>query len=116
MRKLNTQDVFKLARLIKKANLKDDIKNLFEKSQRMEGDKDVRQKELGFETALVIIEKTADEGVENEFYSLLAGIAEKTSDDIKTLSIEAMIELFIQVAKENNVVTFFKVAYQSAKK
>jgi len=116
MRKLNTQDVFKLARFIKKANLKEDLKLIFEKSQGMDGDTDSKQTELGIDMVLAIIEKAGDEIVEAEFYSLLAGVAEKTPEDIKNLSLEALAELFIQIKNENNVIVFFKAACQSAKK
>ena len=108
-----------MARFIKKADLKGTILSFFEKGQNLNADeksKDFKAKELGVEAALTVIEKAADEGMENEFYALIAGVAEKTPEDIKNMSIEALLEAFGQIAKENNLAVFFKAAYQSAEK
>lgn len=118
MRKINTSDVFKLARIVRKANMKEEVKKIF--SQITEAKKDDSkniddvQREVGMEMIAYLIEACGDELVEKDIYGLLAGISEKKESDIKNQSIDATIEMLKQIAKENDIQNFFSVAVKSA--
>lgn len=117
MRKLITADVFKMARIIRKANAKEEIKKIFSQISEAKKDKkkniDDVQREAGMEFIAFLVESCGNEEVEKALYELLAGVAEKTSDEIKTQSIDATINLVKQIAKENDLQNFFSVALKS---
>jgi hypothetical protein len=106
MRKLQTHDVFKLARIIKHAHLKESISQ-FIKRGKEEG---ANTEEIGIDVFMMIIESCGDAKLEDLLYDLLAGIAEKKQDEIKTQSLDTTIKQIQEIIKENNIVTFFNTA------
>lgn len=118
MRKIITSDVFKMARIIRKANAKEEMIKVFSKMEELKGDEsktleDVK-KEVGMEIVAYLIESCGDEEVEKLLYNLLSGIAEKKENDIKNQSLDTTIEMLKQIAKENDLQNFFSVAVKSA--
>lgn len=116
MRKINTSDVFKMARIIRKANAKQEIKDIFAKvTEAKENGEELEtvQKEAGMECIAFIIDACGNEDVEKAVYSLLAGIAEKKDEEIKEQPIQATIDLLKAIAKENDLNNFLSVAVGS---
>lgn len=116
MRKLITRDVFKMARIIHKANAKEEIKQIFQKvadAKDSGADVETMQREAGMEVIAFIIDACGNEDVEKAIYDLIAGIAEKDADAIKNQSLDATIELLKAIAKENDIQNFFSVAVKS---
>lgn len=110
MRKIQTQDVFKLARIIKSADLKNEISNAIEQiNAGSKKDKNLSEK-VGVRVFLTIVEGCADVKTEEQIYELIGGIAEIPASDIKTQSLDATIELIKKIASENNMVNFFSTA------
>lgn len=118
MRKIITADVFKMARIIRKANAKEEIIKIFSKIDKAKKDDSKKiedvQKEIGMEIIAYLIESCGDEEVEKLLYNLLSGIAEKKEADIKNQSFETTIEMLKEIAKENNLQNFFSSAVKSA--
>lgn len=117
MRKLQTQDVFKMARIIKAANLKEEIKRAIEganlkgsldQSGIDQNDKVVEK--VGMDVFFTVLEACGDHTVEKLFYDFLAGITEKSEEDIRTMSLDGMAEAVKQIIRENNMSVFFKAA------
>lgn len=115
MRHLNTEDVFKTARLLKYSGLKDTLFEKFEEAKSF-GTLDVndpRVKAFGLDVFFVIIDSLAENKVEGQFYELMAGICEKTVEDIKTQSFNDTWEDLKRIATENDLKTFFAFVSKS---
>ena len=110
MRKIQTQDVFKLARIIKNADLRAEISNAIEQiNAGGKKDKNLSEK-VGIRVFLTIVEGCSDAKTEDMIYELIGGIAEIPADEIKTQSLEATISIIKKIASENNMVNFFSTA------
>lgn len=131
MRKLITSDVFKMARIIKAAQVKDAIADIFESTKGVnagiletdsEEVKEEKRKALadkqeaaGFEAIMTVFEACSTEKLENMLYELFGGITEKKPEDIARQSLETTIADIKTIVKENNIVNFFKQAGQLTK-
>ena len=101
MRKINTEDVFKMARLMKNGNILQAVKNAY-----LEGRKeDADAQQIGIGTVMDIMCSCTDARVESQFYELLGGICE-----IKTQSLEATVEDIRKIFQENNILNFLDSA------
>lgn len=106
MRKINTADVFKMARLMKGTNLTESIKKAY-----MDGkEENANTEEIGMNAIMDIIGSCSDGGTEKKFYELLAGISEKTVDQIMDQSLETTVADIKRICEENNIVNFLRSA------
>lgn len=110
MRKINTSDVFKCARIIKNANMKDELAEIYNKFSIVEGD-DANIEKAGIQIVLCVIGGCSDERQEKAIYELIGGIIGKDAQLISDQTIEDTIDDIKKIAKENNLVNFFKSAY-----
>jgi predicted dinucleotide-utilizing enzyme len=113
MRKLNTQDLFNFTKVMKAANLKEELQPLFLKGKDIKNNTDTNEddiKQIGIEAILTVIEASGNAGVEDKVYKFLSGPFEMDEKSIAELSIEALFEKFEQLASENNISIFFKRA------
>lgn len=126
MRAINTSDVFKLARLIKSADIKDVLLDAMTKGQNMEPDiaeddpeeikeqklKDfnLKQDEFGLSVILDILYGCVDSKQEKAIYELLAGITEKSAKEIEAQPFNDTVEDIKQILAENDVMAFFRSA------
>lgn len=108
MRKITTRDVCKLARIMKKSNVEDNIARAVEE---MEGSKGKKISEkAGIKIMLVLFESVGDPEVEDMIYDLFGGIAEIEPQRIADMPFEETLELFKQINEQNNLKAFFKAA------
>lgn len=108
MRKITTRDVCKLARIMKKSNVEDNIARAVEE---MEGSKAKKISEkAGIKIMLVLFESVGDPEVEDMIYDLFGGIAEIEPQRIADMPFEETLELFKQINEQNNLKAFFKAA------
>ena len=107
MRKINTGDIFKAARLIKVANLKDRIIEIYKEKQ----DKDIEA--VGLDIIFTLIESCSNKEVENIFYEFLSGILETEINSLKEMELKNLINNLQRIAKDNDLTYFFKLATQS---
>ncbi len=112
MRKINTEDVFKMARIIKNTSITGNIKEAFSKGKKE--DADVEQ--IGIDIFMDIVCSCADESIEKKFYDLIGGITEKKPEDIKKQSLETTIDDIKRICEENNILNFFKSAAKLSSK
>lgn len=106
MRKLNTGDAFKMARLMKSGNIIGAVKEAFANG-RKEGADD---EQVGMDFMVDVLCVCAEEETETQIYDLLAGICEKKPDEIRDQSLEATAEDIRRIIQENNIVNFFRSA------
>ena len=131
MRKLITSDVFKMARIIKEAKVKDAIAQIFEKTrkekivisesdneeERAKKEKEIEEKKeaAGFNAIMTVFEACATEKLEKLLYDFMAGIVEKKSEEIANQSLETTISEIKEIVRENNIADFFEKAGQLTK-
>lgn len=123
MRKINTGDVFKLARIIKTTEVKEDIINIYTDSKKMKEETaevatpeqmkeqaEAVQEKIGVKIFFTIFEKCTDVKTEKLIYELIGGIAEKKPAEIENMPLDEMLELLSKIVKENNIRNFFNTA------
>ena len=123
MRKINTGDVFKLARIIKATGAKEEIFNIYSESRKVKEELETEvsqesatekteavQEKIGIKIFFVIFDNCSDEKVEKLVYKLIGGIAEMKETEIEKMPLDEMIKLLGDIAKENNIVNFFDSA------
>lgn len=102
MKKLTGKHVFAMAKIIKAANLKEELGEIIAKSQ---GEQNIEK--IGIEGMMAVITACGNDQVEQRVYELLDDVFEaKTAD----MSLEAIALNFKQLAQENNLMSFFKSA------
>jgi hypothetical protein len=106
MRKLNTGDVFKMARLMKSSDILGIIKESFAKGK--EEGADARQVGIDFISDVLCI--CSEERTEAQLYDLLGGVCEKKPDEIRDQSLETTVADIMRIIEENNVLNFLKSA------
>lgn len=107
MRKINTQDVFKLARVMKKGKMSQSIAEAIEGIDVSEGE--ITEK-AGIRIFLALFESAGDAEIESMIYELIGGIAEVEPKTIAQQDFEKTIEMFKEISENNNLIYFFKQA------
>ena len=103
MKKLTGKHVFAMAKIIKAANLKEELGEVIAKAQSQE----ISTEKVGIEGLMTVINACGDDKVEQRVYDLLDDVFEaKTAD----MSLEVIAANFKQLATENNLMSFFKSA------
>lgn len=110
MRKINTSDVFKMARILKKGNVEENIANAVGEFTESKGKK-ITEK-MGIKIMLVLFESCGEPEVENMIYELFGGIAEVDPKAIAEQPFEDTMKMFKEISENNNLGVFFKQASQ----
>jgi len=103
MRKLQSSDLFATLRVIKKANLKEEIKPIIKKAS--EGEMDL--KDVGIEGMLGVVEILTEKKAEKAIYEVLAGPFEITVDEVEKMDLIELAENLETLAQENDLKRFF---------
>ena len=106
MRKINTGDVFKMARLLKNGNVISIVRNAYEEGRKEDADGG----RVGMDVVMEVLASCTDAGCEAQVYDILAGICEKTEEEIKNQSLECTVGEIKKICTENNIVNFLKSA------
>lgn len=106
MRKLNTGDVFKMARILKNGNIMQNIRDAFVTGKSENAD----SQQIGMDLIMNVLCSCSDTRVEDQIYELLGGVCEKKPEDIKNQSLEKTIEDIKKICEENNISNFLKSA------
>lgn len=114
MRKLQTQDVFKTARIIKTANIREDVQQAFKDGLKVqdaeEKEKEKAMSEIGINVFMQILEACGDPKLEEQVYDLLGGVFESSPEDVKQLSLDVLIENVKKIMEQNDIVNFLRTA------
>lgn len=111
MRKINTSDVFKFSRIIKKSNVKENIAKAIDEIDAKNNKAKITEK-AGIKVMIALFESCGEPGVESLIYDLIGGIAEIDPDTIAEQPFEDTFEILKQISRENNMMNFFKQASQ----
>ena len=109
MRKIQTQDVFKLARIIRLSGAKDELTEALKASTSSE-----LSSGAGLDLMMSLISACGNEEVENALYALIGGIAEAKPDEIMTMDLDELGALLKDISEQNNLSRFFDLAVKSA--
>ncbi len=110
MRKLNIKDAFTLARIIKKADIKEEIADFANRIAVKKNGKDetVNTEAVGLEFVITLITSLSNKETEQEFYALLADIrGDITADEVSKLSIPEVLGNVKTIIRENDIKSFF---------
>lgn len=110
MRKINTADLVKCARIIKRAGLKQEIENIIEQSKSIKMDDEKAVEKMGIDIILSLIFSCCEENVVCMIYELIAEINQSSADDIPMLELDELTRIITEISKQNNLVNFFKQA------
>jgi hypothetical protein len=113
VRKLNTGDLFKMAKIIKYAKINEEIESILTEAKDTENEES--KKELGVKLFGAIITGCGNENVDAKFYDLIAGITDKTVKDIENMELETLFNICKEIVKTNDIARFFKSAGQLTK-
>ncbi|MGN0179576.1 MAG: hypothetical protein ACI4DY_09070 [Monoglobaceae bacterium] len=98
MRKLNTSDLFKFLRIMRKAKIDKEIHDLISSM----GD-EADEREVGIKAVIGAIMSVPD--AECEIYDFIGGVAER--DDIAELPLNEFFNILSEIARENDLKSFF---------
>lgn len=110
MRKLSIKDAFALARIIKKADIKEEIADFANRIAAKKNGKDetVNTEAVGLEFVVTLLTSLSNKETEQEFYTLLADIREDiTAEEVSKLSIPEVLGDVKTIIKENDIKSFF---------
>jgi hypothetical protein len=116
LRKFEFGDLPKLSKILKKMEIKEDLKGLFSMPgvSKKDSEKEKERKgklaeEMGAEFGATTIVNLYM--AETEIYELIAGLTNLSVDDIKKMSIDDMVKMFTEFGKSaGSLVSFFKSA------
>lgn len=104
MRKLITSDVFNMLRIIKKSNLKEELRPYF----RLAAEGTLNIQDIGIETILGLMEIMSEQRSEDAIYEFLAGPFAMNPEEVAKLDLDTLVNLLSQLAKENDLKVFMK--------
>ena len=110
MRKLKTSDIPAFCRGLKQLGIKEQIREIAQKSDNMEEAWD-----YGFDLIWSLFDMATEKQGETTIYELLSGPFEMEPDAIRDMDMSEFIDSCKQLAAENNLRDFFKFAAQSMK-
>ena len=113
MRKLNTADVFAVARVIRASGMRDQllpiIQKAAEETKAAEDKKamDAILSRIGINGFLTVLEALAEQKSEAAIYEVLAGPMECSAEDVEKMPLEDLLPMLRQLAEENRLKDFF---------
>lgn len=121
MRKINTGDVFKMARLLKNANVMDAVKDAYTAAKKEDMAEDAHKGDaekgsIWVDAAMKVLASCTSQQAEEQFYDLMAGICENKPEDIRNRPLDGLIEDIRRICEENNVANFLRSASDFAEK
>lgn len=103
MRKLRTTDYFAAMRIIRSADLREELKPVI----KMGAEGKIDMTDLGIEGFLYLIEATGSPKVEKAFYDFISGPFECEPEDVAQMELTEFSECLKEFAEENSLKNFF---------
>jgi len=102
MRKLKTTDLFEAMRLIKKANLREELRPIIIQA----ANSNLAIEEVGIDGMLGVIEILSGKKAEQGLYDFLAGPFEMEPAEVSDLPINDLLDNLTTLSQENNLTNF----------
>ena len=103
MRKLNTSDVFALARVVRASGIRDELRPLIKRA----AESDAPVEDVGIDGLLTVMETLAEHKAERAIYEVLAGPFEMSADDVAAMPLDILALQLKTLAEENQLKRFF---------
>lgn len=108
MRKLGLKDAFALARIIKAADLRDEIAAFgLEVRELQKAEKPANVEEIGIKFLITVATSISDEKIENQFYKLYADVKGAKADEIGMYDISTIRADITELVEINDLKSFF---------
>lgn len=107
MRKLNFEDVFTITKIIKKMNIKNEIKECIGSVNKSDKSKSSVES-LGIDIALIFIENVGN--AEREVYSLFSSLTGKKVEEVKKLELTEIVDMIKELFTNEDVKKVFSTA------
>ena len=109
MRNLKTKDLFSLSRIVKKMNIKEDIKEL---AQNITGlakeDKEKAEQSMQVDIMLIFVENLGS--AEKDVYKLLGDLTDKTAKEIEDMDLTEFMAIITELFKQDGLGKLFQTA------
>lgn len=102
MRKLNTTDLFEAMRLIKKSNLREELRPIIMQAAKSE----LSVEEVGIDGILQVVEVLSEKKCESAMYDFLSRPFEITSKEVSELSLDELLEKLLELKEVSNLKNF----------
>lgn len=109
MRKLETSDLFSLTRILKKMNIKDEIKSLVKDVTGL-NDEEKKKAEQALQIELVWLFVENIGNAEKEIYKFLADLTGMKTEEIKHLEPNKFMALIEELFQQDSLGSFFSMA------
>lgn len=109
MRNLKTSDLFTLSKIVKKMNIKNDIKSLAKDITGLTEDEKIKAEQtMQIDLVMLFVENIGS--AEKEIYNLFADITSKTAKEIEDMDLDKFIELITELFKQDGISNFLSQA------
>ena len=104
MRKLNTADVFAVARFIRASGMRNQLLPVIRQAAEEANGAEDQEDRDGF---LTVLEAMAERKSEAAIYEVLAGPMECSAEDVEKMPLDELLPNLRQIAEENRLKDFF---------
>lgn len=104
MRKLNTSDVFAMARVVRASGMREELRGLIKRA----AESGAKVEDVGIDGFLTILEALAEKKAESAIYEVLSGPFEVTVQEVSVMQLDELTEKLTQLAEGNDLKRFFK--------
>lgn len=109
MRNLKTADLFSLSRILKKMDIKDEIKKIAKDVTGLaEEDKKKAEQTMQIDLMMIFVENIGS--AEKEINKLLSDLTDKTAAEIENLGLTELIDLFKELFNQEGLGSFLSTA------
>lgn len=109
MRKLKTSDLFSMSRILKKMNIKDEIKGLAKDiTGATPEEKKKAEQSMEIDLAMLFVENIGS--AEKEIYKFFADLTGKTAADIENMDLNDFINLVKELFNQDGFASFLSTA------
>lgn len=103
MRKLNTSDVFAMARVVRASGMREELRGLIKQA----AETDAKVEDVGIDGFLTILEALAEKKAEAAIYEVLAGPFQTTAQEVASMQLDELMENLKRLVEENDLTRFF---------
>lgn len=107
MRKLQTSDVFAALRVIKAANLREELKPMLKRVAEKSAEEKSDVQDIGIDGILSMVGLLSEAKAEKAMYEVLAGPFEMKASEVAALDIVTLADNIQTLAQENDLKVFF---------
>jgi hypothetical protein len=109
MRSLMSVDFFKFSKILKKMNVKEELKSITKNVTGLK-EEEKAQAQVGMEIELLMLFIENIGSAEKEVYSFISDVSEKTVKELQEMSIDKFIEIIKEIFGDDNFKSFFPSA------